>query len=113
MQQILTEIANMKIKNINLLALITNTSAEVVFYASVGDSYGQSNDLAEKGILDIASLDRFYKIVADTVRQSEDFDSNMLNIVKITPDLTINVSHAPRNSRVYPLKKAWEASLES
>ena len=111
MERILDAIKSLKLNNINLLALVTDTSFEVVFYATVDNTYGQSNELAEAGKIDMLALDNFYRLVADCIRKSKSYKEDKLNIYKITPDLNSNFTYLEKNSRIYALKKEWKESF--
>ena len=68
-------------KEVDLLALVTQSSAEVVFYCKINDKVYQSNNLVEEGLYDGDKMDEFYQKVTAAIRQSEKFRNDMLNIV--------------------------------
>lgn len=111
MNKIIDEINKLALQNVNLLALVTKTSFDVVFFASVDGKMVQSNALAEKGVINFLELDKFYQTVAEIIRGSGDFKSDMLNVVKINDDKDIVFSYEPLNCRVHSIKKAWKETL--
>ena len=70
------------LQNIELLALVTDSSYEVIFYATYNGKICQSNDLAESGILSLEFVDDIYASVANVVRSDKKFDPSKMNIVK-------------------------------
>ena len=62
------------LSDIELLALVTDTSYEVVFYAKYDGKMRQSNDLAEDGILTLDFVDEIYAAVAKVVREDKKYD---------------------------------------
>ena len=111
MDELLSLIAQLHLSNVNLLALITDTSQDVVFYATVGEKSMQSNALAEGGILNPMILDEFYRKVAATIRLADSYKSGMMNIVKVFADNTVNFTYEAEKCRLYAIKKAWKESL--
>ena len=110
MQQILNEIDKLHLTNVKLLALVTPTYDETVFYATVDGQEYQSNALAETGKIDMRKLDEFYRTVASIVRSSNEFKSDKLNIVKVQ-NATLQLAYEEKNSKIYAIKKAWKESL--
>ncbi len=99
------------ISNINLLALVSNGSYEVVFYGDYqGETY-QSNEMAEKDIIGTNMVDDFYKKIATIIRESDDYLIDKMNIVKCRKDGSVNISYDEKNCRVYKIKKEWKSSL--
>lgn len=98
------------LSDIELLALVTDTSYEVVFYAKYDGKMRQSNDLAEDGILTLDFVDEIYAAVAKVVREDKKYDSNKMNIVKASGD-DITVEYDEKSCRIYGLKKNWKAAI--
>lgn len=112
-KQIYDEILKIEAKglsDIELLALVTDTSYEVVFYAKYDGKMRQSNDLAEDGILTLDFVDEIYAAVARVVREDKKYDSGKMNIVKASGE-EITVEYDERNCRTYGLKKNWKAVI--
>lgn len=96
--------------DIELLALVTDTSYEVVFYAKYDGKMCQSNDLAEDGILNLDFVDEIYADVAKAVREDKNYDSNKMNIVKASGN-DITFEYDEKSCRTYSLKKNWKATI--
>ena len=111
MQALLTQIKQLGLSNVSLLALVSSTSYQVIFYALVDGKIYQSNELAESGKIDILQLDEFYQSVASIIRQSKEFKDDKLNIVQVSETDMVTVRYEPLDCHVYALKKAWIASL--
>lgn len=98
------------LSNIELLAFVTDTSYDVVFYAKYKGKMHQSNELAEKGILSFDFVDEFYAFVAKAVREDEKYDSKKMNILKASEE-EITLEHDEKSCRTYGLKKQWKESI--
>lgn len=98
------------LQNIEMLALVTDSSYEVIFYATYNGRICQSNDLAEDGTLSLEFVDDIYASVAEVVRSDKKFDSSKMNIIKVS-DKDVTVEYDNKNCRVYGLKKKWKESL--
>ena len=112
-KQIHDEILKIEAKglsDIELLALVTDTSYEVVFYAKYDGKMRQSNDLAEDGILTLDIVDEIYAAVAKDLREDKKYDSSKMNIVKASGD-DIAVEYDEKSCRTYGLKKNWKAAI--
>lgn len=112
-KQIHDEILKIEAKglsDIELLALVTETSYEVVFYAKCDGKMRQSNDLAEDGILTLGFVDEIYAADAKVVCEDKKYDSSKMNIVKSSGD-DITVEYDEKSCRTYGLKKNWKAAI--
>ncbi len=97
-------------KNVQLLALITDSSYEVIFYAGYNGKMRQSNDLAESGVLSLGFVDEVYTAVADAVREDDKFHPAQMNIVKVSGK-NITTEYDDKSCSVYSWKKNWKESL--
>lgn len=111
MKELISTIAQLKLNGVNLLALVTKTSDEVVFYATVNGKIMQSNSLAEEGLLDPLVLDDFCHKIANIIRSSKKFKEDMMNIVKVSTNNEIDFSYESTSARLYAIRKNWKASL--
>ena len=112
-KQIYDEIMKIEEKglsSIDLLALVTETSYEVIFYAKYNNKVYQSNDLVENGILTSDFVDNIYEEVANIIRMDKKYDPEKLNIVKAFDDYIVT-EHEEKNCRVYALKKKWKKEI--
>lgn len=113
MTTLIDEIVKLNLGAIELLALVTSTSYEVVFYATVDGKKYQSNALTAEGLFDILKMDEFYSKVATIIRNASNFKSDSMNIVTVNSSATIKWVYAERNCRIYPIKKNWKNSFEN
>lgn len=97
--------------NVELLALVTNSSYEVMFYAKRDDDYFQSNAMVEDGMLTWEFVDKIYNEVAHIIRNSKEYDPDKLNVVKVALDKEMTISYEERDSHQYKLKKEWKKSI--
>jgi len=104
---LISEIEKLGLDGVDLLALVTDTSYDVTFYADVDGKRIQSNTMAEEGLLDSVKLMAFYEKVATAIREDEGFDPRALNVVKVNRNSEVSVSQMERNARVYAIKKEW------
>ena len=108
---LVSEIAELGLNEVDLLALVTNTSYEVEFYASVDGKRMQSNAMAEDELVDSGNLLAFYERVAITIRADARFDSNALNVVKVNRDGEVSMTKTARNAHVYAIQKEWRKQV--
>lgn len=113
MSTLIDEVNNLGLGHIELLALVTASSYDVVFYANINGKKYQSNTLTEDGLFDILKMDEFYSKVATLVKNSPEFKEDSMNIVTVDASSAVKWEYAERNCRVYQIKKNWKNSLES
>lgn len=106
-------IASLHLKSVNLLALITKSSSEVVFYALVNGKMMHSGNIEEQGIVDPLKLDKFMDDVAAAVRGCSKFDPSKLNVVKVSGSGKTTIEYYERNARIAAIEKEWRASVTS
>lgn len=111
MDKLFSEIDKLNIGKINLLALVSKTSSEVVFYCDVSGKSIQSNNLIEEGLIDSVKLDTFYSSVTTIIRNDSKFKTDKMNIVKINKNNDISFTYVEPNCRIYGIKKEWKNSL--
>lgn len=111
MEKIFLEIDKINVGKIELLALISKTSSEVVFYCDINGKTVQSNNLIEEGLLDSVKLESFYSAVTTIIRSDSKFNANKMNIVKINKNNEISFTYDEINCRIYGIKKEWKNSL--
>lgn len=95
------------ITNISAIALVSDTSSEVIFYGDVEGKRLQSNDLVEKGKVRPEVMDHFYDDITKAVRTSDWFKSDKMNIIKADRD-SVDVTYVEKQCRVYKIIKEWE-----
>lgn len=99
------------LSNINMLALVSATSYEVIFYGDYQGRTYQSNEIFESGIIAPNIVNDFYKQIAEIIRGSDDYLAEKMNIVKSVEDRYIDFSYDEIDCRVYKIKKEWKNSL--
>lgn len=113
MNKLFTEIDNLGLNGVELLALVTGTSYDVVFYANVEGKMVQSNSLAGEGKIEMNHLADFYARVAEIIREDSAYDASALNVVKVDAQKNCSIDKEPINSRVYEIKKNWRLKVLS
>lgn len=103
---LIKELEQYKISNVKLIALVSDTSNEVVFYCDYDGNRVQSNSLVEEYGLDTNIIDVFYDKVTTIIRNSNQFDVNKMNIIKIANDQT-QFEYDEKACRTYRIIKAW------
>lgn len=112
-KQIYNEILKIEAKglsNIELLALVTETSYEVIFYAEKDGEVMQSNEMAETGVIDYNFVDKIYAETANIIRSDSKYSAEKLNIVKACED-TITIEYKDKKCQIYKLKKDWKKEI--
>lgn len=108
--EIIGKIEKKDLSDVEILALITSTSYEVIFYAKHDGKMRQSNDLAEDGVISLDFVDEIYEEVANIVRADKKYDSEKMNIIKASED-SVNVEYDDKSCRIYGLKKKWKEEI--
>lgn len=98
------------INDIQLLALVSETSAEVVFYGIVDGVRYQSNNMVEEGKIESDVIDGFYDEIVELVRTDKKFDSGKMNIIKADSD-RCKVDYDEKKCKTFKIIKEWEKSL--
>ncbi len=98
------------LSDIELLALVTETSYEVIFYAKYDGKMRQSNELAEDGVISLDFADEVYEEVANIIRSYKKYNSEKMNIIKASKN-KIKVEYDDKKCRVYGLKKKWKEEI--
>lgn len=114
MKKILDQITKLEeagATNVNLIALVSDTSSEVQFYATVAGFRAQSNTLAEEGKIPISLVDQVYEDTTNIVRDDLDFRPDKMNVVKVHGG-SLSVAYDEKNCRTYRIIKEWENSAK-
>lgn len=104
-------ITDMGISEIEMLALVSDTSYEVVFYGVCKGKMLQSNAMVEEDLMPADVIDTFYKEVAAAVRQNSRYVKNKMNIVKYHKSGDMDFAQYEKDCRVYGIKKDWKKNL--
>lgn len=98
------------ISDIHMIALVSDTSSEVIFYGVVNGVKYQSNNMVEEGKIDSGVVDSFYEEIANIVRLNEKFDSSKMNII-LADSSKCNVSYDEKKCKTYKIIKEWESNI--
>lgn len=108
--EVIEKIEKKNLSNVQLIALVTETSYEVIFYATCDGTMRQSNELAENGVISLEFVDEIYAEVAQIVREDKKYDSCKMNIIKASED-EVKVEYDEKSCRVYGVKKKWKLEI--
>lgn len=109
MKDIILEIGKLKqdgVEDMFLIALVSETSSEVMFYCMYHGKRIQSNMLVEEEAFDASVIDEFYRNVTLAIRNDERFRVDQMNIVKIHGE-TIDVKYDEKRCQTYKIIKSW------
>lgn len=112
-ENILVELEKIKEKgltNIELLALVSDTSYEVLFYASSEGKMRQSEELAELGIISLKFVDEIYDNIVNFIKEDKAYDSTKMNIIKASEEKVI-FEYDEKKCKIYSIKKKWKAEI--
>ena len=106
----LMKIKGKMVSDIELIALVTDTSYEVIFYANYNGELIQSNKLVEDEVMSSDFIDGVYENIASIVRRNHRFDPDKMNIIKVSGN-KISTEYEQKNCSVYTMKKEWKKGL--
>jgi hypothetical protein len=99
------------ISDIHLIALVSDTSSEVIFYGVVNGAKYQSNNMVEEGKIDSGVVDSFYDEIANIVRSDKKFDSSKMNIIEADSE-ECKVTYDERKCKTFKIIRDWEKRFE-
>lgn len=111
MDKIIAEIDKLNVGKIDLLAIVSKSSSEIVFYCDKNGRMIQSNNLIEEGLIDSVALDTFCSTITCIIRNDSKFREDKMNIVKVNRNNEITCIYDDINCRIYGIKKEWKNSL--
>jgi hypothetical protein len=95
------------ISDIKMIALVSDTSSEVMFYGVIDGVNYQSNNMLEEGKVESDVVDSFYEEIAAIVRSDKKYDSAKINIVK-ADSKKCTVDYDSKKCKTYKIIKEWE-----
>lgn len=104
------ELEKYQIFRVNLIALVSDTSREVIFYCDYKGNRVQSNVLSEEYDFDTSVIDSFYEKVTEIIRESGQFNKEKLNIVRID-DNDVMFEYDEKECRTYKIIKEWTKTV--
>jgi hypothetical protein len=110
-KEIITQIENLEkegISNIDMLALITKTTSEIIFYGEIQGKIYQSNNMVEENLIDSLKIEKFYENIAKIIRSDKEFREEKMNIVKVNREKEFSIEIEEKNCKVYKIKKEWK-----
>lgn len=109
--EVMAVLGEKKIQEVELLALVSDTSYEVVFYGTCNGKRMQSNEMVECNAVEAVFMDTFYKEVAESVRNDIRFNANEMNIVRWHKNAELEFLQDEKTCRLYPIKKNWRQEV--
>lgn len=98
------------ISDIHMIALVSDTSSEVIFYGVVNGVKYQSNNMVEEGKIDGGVVDSFYDEITTIVRSDIKFDSSKMNIIEADSE-ECKVTYDERKCKTFKIIREWEKCL--
>lgn len=98
------------VADVELIALVTDTSREVIFYGDIDGVRYQSNAMVEKGKLPGAVVEGFYEEITALIRGDARFKPDKLNVIKADSD-RLKVEYEDRLCSRYGIIRKWQESL--
>ena len=93
------------------LAMVSDSSYEILFYAKIREQLIQSNEMVEQGIIDISDVDSYYNAVVLFVRQSSRYITGKMNIVKLDGVEVAEHKIDEINCNLFKVRKDWKSSV--
>ncbi len=111
MKDTITKINRKGISAVNGLALVSNTSYEVVFYGMINGKLVQSNNMIEEGLVDSLFLESIYEEIVGCVKKSANYNSEKLNIVTFNDNGIVSFKNQDRACSLFSIKKEWKKTV--
>lgn len=99
------------ISDIHMIALVSDTSSEVIFYGVVNGVKYQSNNMVEAGKIDSDVVDSFYKEITSIVRSDVKFDSAKMNVIEADSN-GCKVDYDEKKCKTFKIVKEWEKRVK-
>ena len=113
-KEIITQIENLEkkgISNIDMLALITKTSSEVIFYGEIQGKIYQSNNMVEENLIDSLEIETFYENITKIIKTDKEFREEKMNIIKVNRKKVFSIEIEDKDCKVYRIKKEWRNGI--
>lgn len=98
------------IHSVYLLGIVTQTRSEIIFYAEHNGIMKQGNTLVEEGVIPLLLVDELYKNVTAAIRNNENFDSSVTNVVVVNKNI-IKFTYKDIKESATTIKKEWKKTL--
>ena len=106
----ISEFEKKGISDIQMIALVSDTSSEVIFYGVVDGVRYQSNNMVEEGKVDFGVVDEFYDGIVKLIRTNEGFDAEKMNIVRADSD-RCKFDYEEKKCKTFRIIRKWEENL--
>ena len=113
-KEIITQIENLEkegISNINMLALITKTTSEIIFYGEIQGKIYQSNNMVEENLIDSLEIETFYENITKIIKTDKEFREEKMNIIKVNREKVFSIEIEDKDCKVYRIKKEWRNGI--
>ena len=113
-KEIIVQIENLEkkgISNIDMLALITKTSSEVIFYGEIQGKIYQSNNMVEENLIDSLEIETFYENITKIIKTDKKFREEKMNIIKVNREKVFSIEIEDKDCKVYRIKKEWRNGI--
>jgi hypothetical protein len=113
-KEIIVQIENLEkkgISNIDMLALITKTSSEVIFYGEIQGKIYQSNNMVEENLIDSLEIETFYENITKIIKTDKEFREEKMNIIKVNREKVFSIEIEDKDCKVYRIKKEWRNGI--
>ena len=113
-KEIIVQIENLEkkgISNIDMLALITKTSSEVIFYGEIQGKIYQSNNMVEENLIDSLEIETFYENITKIIKNDKEFREEKMNIIKVNRKKVFSIEIEDKDCKVYRIKKEWRNGI--
>ena len=113
-KEIIVQIENLEkkgISNIDMLALITKTSSEVIFYGEIQGKFYQSNNMVEENLIDSLEIETFYENITKIIKTDKEFREEKMNIIKVNREKVFSREIEDKDCKVYRIKKEWRNGI--
>ncbi len=113
-KEIITEIENLEkegISDIDMLALITKTTSEIIFYGEIQGKIYQSNNMVEENLIDSLEIETFYENITKIIKTDKEFREEKMNIIKVNREKVFSIEIEDKDCKVYRIKKEWRNGI--
>ena len=113
-KEIITQIENLEkegISDIDMLALITKTTSEIIFYGEIQGKIYQSNNMVEENLIDSLEIETFYENITKIIKTDKEFREEKMNIIIVNREKVFSREIEDKDCKVYRIKKEWRNGI--
>ncbi|MBQ9609146.1 MAG: hypothetical protein IJV15_06825 [Lachnospiraceae bacterium] len=96
--------------DVRLIALVSDSYSEVIFYGIIDGIRYQSNNMVEKGKINSDIVDGFYDDIVEIIKFDTKFDTTKMNIIKADSN-GCSFEYDEKKCRTFKIIREWEKSL--